>query len=163
MRILKTVTVIFVAMLLVMCMLFMYLFFSAEVTVEVTGSQSISAATVSSFSALKTSIDEETFIGTIYNKPAKWHGASEYAYVTYNLNVKNGCLVPIEMIEVQIVPLPEDVVQLGNMQEFSLSAKTDGELTASLLTHAGGSPAREMIVSYYVWGISFQQRIVAGN
>lgn len=163
MKLLKTVAIIFVAMLLVMCLLFTYLFFSAEVTVEVTGSQSISAAAVPTFSELKSTIDEETFIGTIYNKPDKWRDASEYVYLTYNLNVKNGCLVPIEMIEVQIVPMPNDVVQLGNMQDFSLSAKTDGDLSASLLTTTGVSSAREMIVSYYVWGISFQQRIMAGK
>lgn len=163
MKALKTVAIIFVAMVVVMALMLLYLFMSAEVTVEVTGSKTISAATVSSFNTLKDTVDEETFIGTIYNKPAQWRDAGEYAYVTYTIKVNNGCLVPIEMIEVQIVPLPEDVVQLGNMQEYSLAAKTSGELSASLLTHAGGSPAREMIVSYYVWGISFQERIVAGN
>ena len=163
MKVLKSLAIICVALVLVTALLMMYLFMSAEVTVEVVGSQTVSAAEVSSFSTLKNTIDEETFIGTVYNKPSQWHAAEEYAYVTYNLLVKNGCLVPIELVEVQVVPLPEDVVQLGNVQEFSLNPKTEGTLNASLLTHAGGTPAREMIVSYYVWGISFQQRIVAGK
>lgn len=163
MKVLKSITIICVALVLVTALLMMYLFMSAEVTVEVVGSQMVSAAEVSNFSTLKNTIDEETFIGTVYNKPSQWHAAEEYAYVTYNLAVKNGCLVPIELVEVQVVPLPEDVVQLGNVQEFSLNPKTEGTLNASILTHAGGTPAREMIVSYYVWGISFQQRIVAGR
>ena len=163
MKVLKSLAIICVALVLVTALLMMYLFMSAEVTVEVVDSQTVSAAEVASFSTLKNTIDEETFIGTVYNKPSQWHAAEEYAYVTYNLSVKNGCLVPIELVEVQVVPLPEDVVQLGNVQEFSLNPKTEGTLNASLLTHAGGTPAREMIVSYYVWGISFQQRIVAGK
>ncbi len=163
MKALKTVAIIFVALVVVMSLMLLYLFMSAEVTVEVTGSKTISAATVPAFNTLKDSVDEETFIGTIYNKPSHWGNAGEYAYVTYTIKVNNGCLVPIDMLEVQIVPLPEDVVQLGNMQEYSLAAKTSGELSASLLTHAGGSPAREMIVTYYVWGISFRERIIAGQ
>jgi len=161
MKALKTVAIIFVAMVVVMALMLLYLFMSAEVTVEVTGSKTISAATVSSFNTLKDTVDEETFIGTIYNKPAQWRDAGEYAYVTYTIKVNNGCLVPIEMIEVQVVPQPDDVVQLGNMQDYSLAAKTSGEVSATVLTHSVRSNARELIVSYYVWGISFQQRIVS--
>lgn len=161
MKALKTIMIIFVAMLVVMALLLGYLFLSAEVKVEVTGHQSIIASTVPSFNALKDSIDEQTFVGTVYNVPAAWLDSSEYAYITYQVSVNNGCLVPIEMIEVQVVPQPDDVVQLGNMQDYSLPAKTNGEVSATVLTHSVRSNARELIVSYYVWGISFQQRIVS--
>lgn len=161
MKALKTIAIIFVAILVVMALLLGYLFLSAEVTIDVIGSQSMVASTVPSFNALKDSIDEKTFIGTVYNVPATWLDSSEYAYITYQVSVNNGCLVPIEMIEVQVVPQPTDVVQLGNMQEYSLAPKTSGEVSASVLSHSIRASARELIVSYYVWGVSFQQRIVA--
>lgn len=161
MKALKTIAIIFVAILVVMALLLGYLFLSAEVTIDVIGSQSMVASTVPSFNALKDSIDEKTFIGTVYNVPTTWLDSSEYAYITYQVSVNNGCLVPIEMIEVQVVPQPNDVVQLGNMQEYSLAPKTSGEVSASVLSHSLRTSARELIVSYYVWGVSFQQRIVA--
>ena len=161
MKALKTIAIIFVAILVVMALLLGYLFLSAEVTIDVIGSQSMVASTVPSFNALKDSIDEKTFIGTVYNVPTTWLDSSEYAYITYQVSVNNGCLVPIEMIEVQVVPQPTDVVQLGNMQEYSLAPKTSGEVSASVLSHSLRTSARELIVSYYVWGVSFQQRIVA--
>ncbi len=163
MRALKFAAIAAVAMLVVMLLMLGYLFMSAEVTVSVTGARNSPAATDSRFVEHRTAIDEETFIGTLYNRPDHWKDASQYAYVTYTLHIKNGCLVPIEMIEVQVVPMPTDVAQIGTLQDASLKAKSEGDLTTTILTQATGSPLREMIVTYYVWGVSFQVRTMAGE
>lgn len=163
MRALRIIAIIFVALLMVMLLMLGYLFFSADVTVEVLGSQSVSAAAIPGFTDLKTSIDENTFIGTVYQKPAQWKDASDYAFVRYSLKMKNGCLVPLDMIEVQVVPLPTDVVQLGQLDPVSLRSKSEGELSATILAAQGGNLAREMIVTYYVWGVSFQIRTIGGQ
>ena len=163
MRALKIGAIAAVAMLLVMLLMLGYLFMSAEITVSVTGAQSSPAATDNRFMEHRTAIDEQTFIGTVYNKPDHWKDASQYAYVTYTVHVKNGCLVPIETIEVQVVPMPTDVAQLTTWQEAALPANSEGDLTATILTHATGTPIREMIVTYYVWGVSFQVRTMAGE
>ena len=65
MKALKTVAIIFVALVVVMAMMLVYLFMSAEVTMEVTSSNTISAATVPAFNTLKDTVDEETFIGAV--------------------------------------------------------------------------------------------------
>lgn len=161
MKLLKGLAIAMVAMLVVMVLMIAYLFLSAEVTVSVVGAETLSAEATTQFVEHKEGLAEETFIGTVYQKPTQWKQPADYAYVTYTVHVKNGCLVPIEMIEVQVVPQPSDIAQIGNMQNASLSAKTEGDLTATILTSAGGNPARELIVSYYVWGVSFQLRTLA--
>ena len=162
-KVLKIAAITAVAMLVVMLLMMGYLFLTAEVTVSVVGAQTLSAEGTEQFMQHKEALSEETFVGTIYQKPAQWKQPSDYAYVTYTVHVKNGCLVPVEMIEVQGVPQPSDIAQLGNLQNASLQAKSEGDMPATILTAAGGNPARELIVSYYVWGVSFQLRTIAGK
>ncbi len=163
MRALKIAAIASVAMLLVMVLMLGYLFLTAEVTASVTAAVVKPATQEEGFTELKTALDEDTFIGTVYNKPTQWRNASDYAYVTYTVHVKNGCLVPIEMIEIQVVPMPTDVAQIGQLQDAALRAKSEGDLTATILSHNSGTAARELIVTYYVWGVSFQIRLVAGQ
>ena len=163
MKLLTGLAIAMVSMVVVMALMIAYLFLSAEVTVSVVGAETLAAQTAPMFTEHKEGISEETFIGTVYQKPSQWKQPEDYAYVTYTVHVKNGCLVPIEMIEVQVVPQPSDIAQIGNMQNASLKAKTEGDLTATILTSAGGNPARELIVSYYVWGVSYQLRTIAGQ
>ncbi|MBE5794037.1 MAG: hypothetical protein E7323_05075 [Clostridiales bacterium] len=163
MKPLKVCAIAAVAILVVMLLMLGYLFLSAEVTVSVVGAEMVSAEMVPQFAELKESLIEDTFIGTVYQKPSQWKQPADYAYVTYTVHVNNGCLVPIEMIEVQVVPQPSDIAQIGNVQNASLKAKSEGDLTTTILASAGGNPARELIVSYYVWGVSFQLRTIAGK
>ena len=147
-KVLKIAAITAVAMLVVMLLMLGYLFLTAEVTVSVVGTQTLSAEGTEQFMQHKEALSEETFVGTIYQKPAQWKQPSDYAYVTYTVHV---------------VPQPSDIAQLGNLQNASLQAKSEGDMTATILTAAGGNPARELIVSYYVWGVSFQLRTIAGK
>lgn len=163
MKPLKITAIVAVAMLLVMLLMLGYLFLSAEVTVSVVGAVTATADGTELFNEHKEALNEDIFIGTVYQKPTQWKQPSDYAYVTYTVHVNNGCLVPIEMIEVQVVPQPYDIAQVGNMQNATLKAKSEGDLTTTILTSAGGTPAREIIITYYVWGVSFQLRTIAGQ
>lgn len=157
MRGLKIGAVAAVSLLTVMLLMLVYLFLTAEVTATVTGSQGISAADqAESFETLKAALDQETFTGTLFQKPEQWKDAGEYVYLTYTVSVNNGCLVPIDMIEVQVVPQPSDILQLGDRQNHSLSPKTSGNVTAVILSPKETHSVREIIVTYYVWGVSFQ-------
>ncbi|MBE5802491.1 MAG: hypothetical protein E7319_09430 [Clostridiales bacterium] len=161
MRTLKIIAIVSVALLLVMLLMLWYLFLSAEVTVSVTSSQGVSAADVADFESTKTALNDGTFLGTTYHKPTQWKDATEYVYLTYTIHLKNGCLVPIDMIEVQVVPQPDDIAQIGDFRAVSLNAKSEGDLTTTILVPKDTHPVREMIVSYYVWGVSFQVKTIS--
>lgn len=162
MKALKIGALVMSALLLVMVLMMAYLFMTAEVTAQVVSSVGVSAAEQEGyFSALKTSVDEDTFIGTLYQKPTQWKDASEYVYLQFSVNVHNGCLVPIDMIEIQVVPQPTDILQLRDQQVYSLNPKSDGVFNAAILAPKDTHPVRELIVTYYVWSVSFQVKTLS--
>ena len=105
---------------------------------------------------------EETFQGTLYQKPLEWKDPSEYVYLTYTLRIRNDCLVPIDMIEVQVVPQTTDILQIGDLSVKSLDAKSEGDLTVQILAPKDTHSVRELIVTYYVWGVSFNLKTTYG-
>ena len=156
MKALKIGALVMSALLLVMVLMMAYLFMTAEVTAQVASSVGVSAAEQEGyFTALKTSV------GTLYQKPTQWKDASEYVYLQFSVNVHNGCLVPIDMIEIQVVPQPTDILQLRDQQVYSLNPKSDGVFNAAILAPKDTHPVRELIVTYYVWGVSFQVKTLS--
>ncbi|MDD3334568.1 MAG: hypothetical protein PHI98_03515 [Eubacteriales bacterium] len=161
---LKIGAIVMASLLVVMLLMLSYLFLTAEVTVTNISSQGIPASDQqASFDSMKAALDQETFIGTVYQKPLEWKEASDYVFLNYSVTVHNGCLVPIDMIQVQVVPQPSDIAQLGDLAVHSLAAKTDGSIQAMILSPKDTHPVREIIVTYYVWGVSFQIKALSGN
>ena len=164
MRGLKIAAIASVSLLLVMALLVGYLFLTAEVQVTAISTQGISAENdLAAFNQLKNAVMEGTFQGMLYQKPLEWKDASEYVYLTYTLRIHNGCLVPIDMIEVQVIPQSTDILQMSDFAVHSLEAKSEGDLTVQVLAPKDTHPVREMIVTYYVWGVSFNLRTTYGG
>lgn len=144
-----------VSILIVMMLLVGYLFLTAEVRVVDITAQGFSASDdTSAFDALKKSVEEGTFQGTLFHKPSQWNRAEDYIYLTYTLRIRNDCLVPIDMLEVQVVPQSSDVLQLADFSIHSLDLKSEGDLTVRVLAPRDTNPVRELIVTYYLWGVS---------
>ena len=96
MRGLKIAAIASVSLLVVMVLLVGYLFLTAEVRVTGVEVVGVSAAQdPAAFEALKNAVVEETFQGTLYQKPLEWKDPSEYVYLTYTLRIRNDCLVPV--------------------------------------------------------------------
>lgn len=164
MRGLKIGAIAAVSLLLVMVLMVGYLFLTAEVQVLEITAQGVPAGNdAARFEALKASVDEGTFVGTLYQKPLSWEDADEYIYLNYNVRIRNNCLVPIDMIEVQVVPQSTDILQLGDLGVRSLDAKSEGEMSVLLLAPKDTHSVREMIVTYYVWGVSFSLKTTYGG
>ncbi len=156
---LKIGAIIAGSLLLVSLLFLWYFFMTATVTVvSVTSKTQDVSQNLELFETLQTAVDQNTFVGTIYQKPTSWDDADAYACHTYTIQIANGCLVPIDMVEVQVVPLSDDIIQQSDLEEFSIGAKDTGTITATILTKSTSSASRELIVTYYVWGVSFQIR-----
>ncbi len=163
MRGLKIAAIAAVSLLLVMALLVCYLFLTAHVTiVRVDTSVSSAQTDTAAFEALKTSVEEDAFQGTLYQKPTEWKQAGDYEYRDYTVRMRNDCLVPIDMIEVQVVPQSTDILQLGDRSVHSLDAKTEGDIAARVLVPKDAPAIREIIVTYYVWGVSFHLKATGG-
>ena len=164
MKALKIIAIIMVALLLTMLLMMGYLFMTAEVTVEVVSSSGTNAGQqAEDFATLQASLDTNTFMGTIFQKPEQWKSAEDYVYLRFDVKLRNGCLVPIDMIEVQVVPQPTDILQLADHQVHSAEPKQETTVSAMILAPKDTHPVREIIVSYYVWGVSFQVKTLSGQ
>ncbi len=164
MRGLRFAAIASVSLLLVMVGLVGYLFLTAEVeVVDISAKGYPVSNDLATFEKLKASIEDETFYGTLFQKPLEWKEPSEYIYLTYTLRLRNNCLVPIDMIEVQVVPQSNDILQLPDLKVKSLELKSEGELSVQILAPKDTHPIREMIVTYYLWGVSGNVKTVYGQ
>lgn len=164
MRGLKIAAIASFSLLLVMILLVGYLFLTAEVQVVEIKAQGIPCANdPAAFEKLKTSVMEDTFQGTLFQKPLEWKDASEYVYLTYTIRLRNNCLVPIDMVEAQVVPQSTDILQIGSLDVKSLNLKDEGDLTVQILTSNDAHSVREVIVTYYLWGFSGSLRTISGQ
>ncbi len=150
------------SLLLVMIGLVGYLFMTAEVQVVDIQAQGI-AVDPAELEQIRQSIEQETFYGTLFQKPLEWKDASEYINLTYTLRIRNNCLVPIDMIEVQVIPQSDDILQKADLKVKSLDLKSEGEIQVQILAPKNTHPIREMIVTYYLWGVSGHLKTVYGQ
>lgn len=152
---------IFLVILLAVTLLFVgYFFLTANVSISAFKAQGIPASQVpEQFAELKAAVQDKTFRGTVFGTPALGE-ADDYALITYTLRLNNQCLVPIDMIEVQVVPEPTDILQLGDEAVHSLGPKSQGDITATILVPKDSHTVRELVVTYYVWGVSFSLKEV---
>ena len=162
MRGLKFAAIAAFSLLMVMAGLVGYLFLTAEVQVVDIQAQGI-AVDPAELEAIKQGIEQETFYGTLFQKPLEWKEASEYVNLTYTLRIRNNCLVPIDMIEVQVIPQSDDILQKADLKVKSLDLKSEGEVQVQILAPRDTHPIREMIVTYYLWGVSGNLKTVYGQ
>lgn len=162
MKALKLMAILCTVVLLALGGFVLYFFKTANVEIVSIQSEGISLSQDSDlFQDVVDKVQNQTFIGTIFQKPTEWKHADDYIILNYTIHLKNGCLVPIDMIEIQIVPKSEDILQFGNSSINSLSEKAEEDFSASILTSKESNAVREIIVTYYVWGISFSLRTTA--
>lgn len=161
---LKFIAIAFFSLFLVVCVLVGYLFLTAEVIiVDVTAHGAPAQNDLQAFEKLKKSVEEDTFYGTIYQKPLIWQDASEYVYLTYELTIRNNCLVPIDMLEVQVVPQTTDILQMPDLKVKSLQLKSEGKMEVQILAPKDTHPVRELILTYYLWGVSGNIKTIYGQ
>lgn len=163
MRALRYIAIFMVILVVFTLLLTGYFFLTASVSITAFDAKGVQAADVpEEFQRIKTSVEEETFMGTLFGTKEIGE-AEDYVLITYTLRVSNQCLVSIDMIEVQVVPDPADVLQLGDSAVHFLKAKTEGEVTATILAPKTSHAVRELIVTYYVWGVSFSIKETYGG
>ena len=162
-RILKWLMIFMIALVVLALLLVGYFYATARVSIVAYKANGVSAAEKpDDFAQAKEALAQNAFIGTRFSMAALGD-AADYAFITYTLRLSNQCLVPIDMVEVQVVPDPSDIAQLGDLTVHSLDAKTQGDITATILTAKGSNSIRELIVTYYAWGVSFSIRETYGG
>ena len=127
---------------------------------------------------LKEQLDTDTFTGMKLASDTAFSPAESLLY-TWTVRISNRTRIPAKAAEIRIIPLSGDIIQLppeiwvnpatGEIIHTSGSKETiiqpgkDAEISVTVLTGAKMHHVREAIVSWYLWGIPFSERITIGQ
>lgn len=140
-----------------------YLYLTSNVTVEAIGVVAVEASSQPEmFERLRQQVESHAVIGTAFtSQPLQ--DISNYQFYTYTIRLRNNCFLTADMVEVQVTPMQGDVLQLADDSARALSARSTGDLGATILTDINMHSVRELNISYYMWGIPFTIRTTYGH
>ncbi len=105
-------------------------------------------------------IQSNSFTGRLFHNTIDPN--EDYYYVNYTINLQNNLYIDIDAIEAQVLPKTGDVFQRHNQDFVSIAKKSEGTVTATVLSKKSTLGVREFVITYYVWGIPFVLRYTYG-
>ena len=115
------------------------------------------------FNSLKSSLENGSFVGTVYNSSAGLSSPEDYLFYTWTVRLENKSFLPVNVIEIQVTPMSGDILCIGDPSEHTLSPRRSSELSVTLLTARTMHSVREAVVTWYVWGLPFSVRRTLGR
>lgn len=163
MRFLKYLAILMALLLVAAIGIVIYFYTTSVVEITAVDSTGVSAAErQEQFAAIRASVSDGSFQGVRFTQDNIGE-AADYALITYTVRLRNQCLVPIDMVEIQIEPSQGDVLQVGDLTAKSLPAHTEGSTQATLLTSKDSHSIRKLKITYYVWGVAFHTSVTSGS
>ena len=114
------------------------------------------------FDALKTAVQRQSLLGTVL-KSGEIGAAEDYSYYIYTLRLENKCLIPAEMVELQISPMDSDVLFYCDTKETIIPAGETRDVWCVLLTQGTPHAVRDIYITYYLWGHPQEVRYTYDN
>ncbi len=140
-----------------------YLYMTSGVVVEATGVDAVEAIhQPDTFAALREQVASGAVVGTAYTTQTPGD-ASQYQFLTYRLRLNNNSYLDAEMVEIQVTPREGDVLQIGGQLPLTLEAHTSQTISATILSDINLHSAREVLVTYSMWGVPFTIRAAIGD
>jgi len=140
-----------------------WLWYSSNLTAVCTGVVATDPVTQeAAFKELKSSVESGSFVGTLCSK-APLTEPEDYIFYTWTVHLDNKTFLPANVIEVQITPMGGDILIIGDPVEHTLEARSETDISVTMLTSRDKHSVREAIVTWYVWGLPFSSRITLGK
>lgn len=114
------------------------------------------------FQDLKEQVAEHRLIGTMFSDSVPEQN-NDLAFLQYTVTLKNDTFLKAEEAEIQITPVAEDILQIGETMPVDIPAHEKGNVQAILLTSKDTKTIRELTVTYYIWGLPFTIRTTYGS
>ena len=148
----KTIAIFLLALLLAVVGCLGYALFNTNLHVVGKSLEVLSAAQrPAEFDALKTAVQRQSLLGTVL-KTGEIGAAEDYSYYIYTLRLENKCLIPAEMVELQISPISNDELFYCDTKETIIPAGETRDVWCVLLTEGTPHAMRDIYVTYYLWG-----------
>ena len=159
----KALSIILTVLLIIALAFTGYLYVTCRVEVV---SVSVSSAEASAQEDLFSHIQDEFRLNAVAGVPfTEQIGSSsaDYKFCTYQVYLRNTCFLPASTLEISISPMQGDILQLPEKSQKLLPSRSEGVLECTLLTGMDQHTVRELIITYYMWGIPFSIRTVANQ
>ncbi len=119
---------------------------------------------------LKARLEEKTFSGLKLASDTEFSPADCLLY-TWTVRISNRTRIPAKAAEIRIIPLSGDIIQMNGTVETMIDPERetviepgqDELIRITVLTGAGMHHVREAIISWYLWGMPFSQRMTIGQ
>lgn len=148
----KTFAIVMAVLVLALSCTLGYALFNTALVVEGKGMQVIPAAQRhEDFAALQKGIENETVTGALFQNEVPMD-AQDYSFYVYTLRLKNNCLVPAEMVEMQLSGTESDILCYDEDARVTIAPGESRDVWCVLLTRGAPSPVREITITYYLWG-----------
>lgn len=148
----KTFAIVMMILVVALAGVMGYALFNTALVVEGKGMQVLSASQrMEDFEALREDIERGTVEGALFDGTVPMN-AADYNFYVYTLRLKNNCLVPAEMVEVQLSPGGQDVLCYDEKALVTIAPGESRDVWCVLLTRGTPSAVRELTVTYYLWG-----------
>ncbi|MBQ7655017.1 MAG: hypothetical protein IJS41_00765 [Clostridia bacterium] len=129
-----------------------YALFNTDLHVVGKGLEVLPAAQrAAEFDALKAAVQRQSLLGTVL-KNEDFGPAEDYSYYVYTLRLENKCLIPAEMVEMQISPIDSDVLFYCDTGETIIPAGETRDVWCVLLTRGTPHAVRDIYITYCLWG-----------
>ena len=136
-----------------------YLYFNTAVTVTGTECAAVDAVDQAAlFEQLKAQTGAGTFTGTPF-RTEDIGQAADYQFLTYTVKLRNTTFLKAETAELQVTPMNGDVLQTAEETPTDIPARGQGEIRATILTKKDMHSVRELIITYYLWGLPFSTKV----
>ena len=155
----KYIAILSVLVLIVALVGVGYLYMTASIVVDAVSVIATDALSQEAlFNELKNQVRLGAVIGTPYVGATELSGPEDYQFYTYTVRLKNNSTVPADMVELQITPMAGDILQIGSSADVKLPAGQSVDATATILTTKNMHPIREVVITYYIWGVPFSMK-----
>ncbi|MBQ8159647.1 MAG: hypothetical protein IJ083_02755 [Clostridia bacterium] len=135
-----------------------YLYMTCTVTVPAVGAVVTEAESQRDlFETLYHEMEISAVPGTVFHDTMNpmTDDPSRYAFVTYTVRLKNDTFVMLDGVEVQLSPMAGDVLSFEDQKIVSVTARSQGEVSVTMLTEKQNHITRELTVTYTLWGYPF--------
>lgn len=148
----RIVAIVFMVLVLLAGTVIGYELFHTAIEVKGTVVQAFPASDrEQEFQALRLAAEKNALQGTLLRR-AEWQSSEHYTYHVYTIRLKNPGLLPAQMVELQVVPISQDILFYGETGEADLAPGEERNLSVVLLTEGQPHQVREIKITYYIWG-----------
>ena len=155
----RPVAIILMVLALALAAVTGYLYFTANVVITDIDCTAMDAAdSPEVFQGLKSQLAGGIFTGTPFESEEMGE-AADYQFFTYTVHLQNDTFVRAEVAELQVTPMNGDVLQMAEDSPRSIPARGTGTISGTILTKKDMYNVRELIITYYLWGLPFSEKV----